>query len=189
VRFGGAPGSAEDICDVLTDVWRAVCGVYEVSAELPDLQTLFEATDLSVPDRAAETVLAHMLSEAVECVGRFSPWYRQPAGAFGLVLVEDESTHCLRWTLSPEGARLWRDWLRLLMVAIKKNTGLILSANLTDGLDEAPCPDDPCVMAACLCVPARVIRVRRAILASTEIVCEVCHKPFRPLDDAPDADG
>ncbi len=78
-----------DLLDTLHETWQAVCCAYDVAAPLPDMAALFEGVDLSAPSRAAETVLANMLTEAMECVSRFSPWYRQPVWAFGLTLVRE----------------------------------------------------------------------------------------------------
>ncbi len=165
-------------------MWQAICSTYDVIADLPDMQTLFEGVDLALPDQAAETIVANMLSEAIELVGRFSPWYKEPARAFGLIPIRDSAPQRLRWGLSPTAVQQHQEILKPLSVAIAKNIGLILSTNLISDLEEDVSSLDPHVMACCLCIPPRVILVRRSILANTEIKCDACRQPFRQIGEA-----
>jgi hypothetical protein len=73
-----------DLFEVLQDVWQVFCTDYDVTAELPDIGAVFVDVDPSMPTEAAHVVLVNLLSEAMECTSRFSPWYKQPASAFGI---------------------------------------------------------------------------------------------------------
>ncbi len=173
-----------DLFDTLNDAWRAVCCAYDVSGDLPDMSVLFEGTDLSAPAQASAAVLTNMLTEAVGRVGRFSPWYRQPVSAFGLVLARDVATDCVHWQLTERAAEQWERILKPLEVAIARNVGLILSVGVLDGLDLAAEEGDPCVTAACLCTPPRVILVSRSVLRTAQIRCDACRQQFHLVDDA-----
>jgi hypothetical protein len=172
-----------DIFDALKQTWQTIGAQYDVSGELPDMDTLFEGVNLDAPYRASEQVLANMLSEVMERTGRFSPWYKRPAKSFGLVMALDDTTHCARWGLSPLAARQWQRLLENLATAIEKNVGLILSANWLDDLEAQISADDPCVAASCLCTPPRVILVHRSVLTHAEIRCDACHEVFHLIED------
>ncbi|GAB4412963.1 MAG: hypothetical protein Kow00106_07720 [Anaerolineae bacterium] len=176
-----------DLLDTLHETWQAVCCAYDVVAPLPDMVALFEGADLSAPSRAAETVLANMLTEAVECVSRFSPWYRQPVWAFGLALVREAPEVPPHWSLTQRALQDWQRALRTLERAIERNIGLILSANVIASLDMHPTSDeDPCVTAACQCTPPRVILVNRSVLATAQIRCDSCRELFRETEVGPE---
>jgi hypothetical protein len=177
-----------DLFDTLSDAWRAVCCAYDVSGDLPEMGLLFEGADLSTPRQASAAVLTNMLTEAIGQVGRFSPWYRQPVSAFGLMLGRDPATDCVHWQLAERAAEQWQRILVPLEVAIARNVGLILSVSVLDGLDLAAQDDDPCVMARCLCMPPRVILVSRSVLAGAQIRCDACQQQFHMVDDAPGTD-
>ena len=177
-----------DMLDTLKLAWQTIGAQYDVTGELPDMGTLFEGVDLNVPYRASEQVVANMLSEVMERIGRFSPWYRRPAKSFGLVMALNETTHCAEWSLSTEAARQWQRLLRNLATAIEKNVGLILSANWLDNLEATRAADDPCVAASCLCTPPRVILVHRSVLTHAEIRCDACQQVFHLLEDTPYGD-
>lgn len=168
---------------MLNQAWRVLCGLYDVTADLPDIQALFEGADLTAPDQAAETVTANMLSEVIELIGRFSPWYKAPASAFGLIPIRDDATKRFRWVLSSTAIQQRQEILKPLSAAIKKNIGLILSVNLISDLEEIVSTSDPYVTACCVCIPSRVILVKRSILASTQIVCDACQQPFRQIGE------
>ena len=163
-------------------MWQGICDAYDVAADLPDTQTLFEGADLTAPEEAAETVLANMLLEVMYSISRFSPWYQKP---LGLRRIHDEATDRSRWALSPKTYQQWQELLKHLSIAIKSNIGVILAADLLDGLEEGALPADR-VMATCLCVPPRLIRIKRAVLMNAGIVCDTCRQPFRPVE-MPDA--
>jgi len=173
------------LLDTLRQTWQTIGAQYDVTGALPDMETLFDGVDLDAPYRASEQVVANMLSEVMERVGRFSPWYKKPATAFGLVPTFDDITHCTRWQLSSQATRQWQRLLANLATAIEKNMGLILSANWLDSLEATLSADDPCVAASCLCTPPRVILVHRSVLARAEIRCDACHEVFHLIEDTP----
>lgn len=178
-----------DLLDTLRETWQAVCCAYDVTAPLPDMAALFEGADLAVPPRAAETVLANMLTEAMECVSRFSPWYRQPVWAFGLTLVREAPEVPPHWSLTQGAQHNWQRALRTLERAIERNVGLILSANVIASLDMRPAPDqDPCVTAQCACTPPRVILVNRSVLLKAEIRCDNCRELFHETEGGLETD-
>ena len=178
-----AADSSIDLLDALQHAWLAVCRAYDVIPDLPDLPSLFEGADLNAPDRAAETIVANMLLDVVEAVGRYSPAYAQPCG---LILAHDPVTDRGYWILSPETKQRWQALLAPLATAIERNVGLILAADLIENLGEAAAGDR--VLACCLCLPARVILVNRAVLDNSGIVCEACQHPFHPIDSLDQAD-
>ncbi|HEC22606.1 MAG TPA: hypothetical protein ENI95_06790 [Chloroflexi bacterium] len=171
-----------ELDESLEQAWQSLCKAYDVTAPLPDMQTLFEGADLTAPSQAAGMVLVNMLSEILEDVSRFSPWYKMPASAFGLTRVCDQSTRRIRWVLSPEAARRWCGLLQSLRCTIQRNAGLIRAIVLVEGLMEELAQDDPCVTASCGCNPPRTILINQSVLLSTEIVCGSCQQPFHPAE-------
>jgi hypothetical protein len=170
-----------DLLDTLQQTWHDLCRGYDVTSELPDMESLFTGAELAAPAHAAETVLANMVTEMMGCMGRFSPWYKQSAASYGLVLIQGAPSSA-RWGLSPPAVQRWKPLITALTVAIERNVGLILSATLISDLE----PDDPCVMASCACVPPRLILVNRSILVGALITCDACQNPFHLIPDAPD---
>lgn len=170
--------SPVDLLETLERTWQAICDEYDVVADLPDMRILLEGADLIAPEQAAETVLANMLLEARDGISRFSPWHARP---LGLRLVRNDETGRSHWTLSPTAHRQWQRLLEPLTLAIRSNIGLVLAADLLDGLEAEVVPADR-VMATCLCVPPRLIRVKRAIFMASDIMCESCQQPFRPVE-------
>jgi hypothetical protein len=165
------------INQVIEDAWEDVCVNYDVSGCAPDLQDLFREVDLSDPCQAAEALVVSMLQEVCERVGRFSPWYKRPARAYGLTSVRDKQTNRVRWVLAPEAVQKWKDVIEPLRIMITKYSGLIqalvLVANLTEDF-----PGDPCVTAQCACFPPLRVQLRRSVLEKAQIVCEQCQQPF-----------
>jgi hypothetical protein len=161
----------------LERAWAAVSKAYDVSACLPDMQTLFCGADLSRPNQAAESVLAAMLLEVVECTGRFSPWYKLPARAFGLASVRASGTNRPAWVLGPEAIHRWQALLQPLAQTVRKYGGLIQAMILVDDLMQ-DLPGDPCVTAKCGCQPPKSIQIRRSVIEKTEITCQSCLQPF-----------
>ncbi len=178
-----------DLLETLKHTWQAICDAYDLTTALPDMQALFEGVELGLPDQASEIIVANMLSEVMECVGRFSPWYKAPAGAFGLSMVCDDTTGLPRWILSSEALQQRQALLRSLAVAVEKNITLILSVNFIDSLEDETLTYDSCVMASCLCVPPRIIVVNRQVLLNAKIICHTCQHPFQPIDETPNADS
>lgn len=181
----GPPALSSDLLEAFEHTWQTVCEAYDAAADLPGMDVLFEGADLTVPEQAAETVLANMLLEAMAAISRFSPWYMKP---LGLRLVQRGPARRPRWKLSPEMRAHWHGVLKLLTSAIRANITLILAANLLDELE--PPPDDR-VMATCQCLPSRVILVKPAVLLGSDIICDACQQPFRPVhpSDVGDVNG
>jgi len=180
--------ASEDIVDVLNAIWQTISAAYDVTAGLPEIQHLFAGVDLSTPRKGAETILVNMLAEAMESVGRFSPWYRKSADAFGLTLVRDPATDCIGWRLEVGMVHRWQRLLDSLASALEKNVGLILSASLLDELERQASAEDLCVAASCLCTPPRIILVNRSVLVGAEIKCDACQHPVQPIEDTPVSD-
>ncbi len=174
-----------DLIEALQQAWQSICTAYDVKADLPEAQCLFEGVDLRMPRQAAESIVANMLLGAMEEVGRFSPAYKKP---IGLIHVRDRAANRSGWLLSPETRKRWQEVLRPLAVAVEKNRGLLLAADVLGELIKGgPC-DESRVMACCQCVPPRVILVNRAVLGNANIVCETCQQPFHLVEPSGDAE-
>ena len=165
-----------DLLDALRHAWQSICDAYDVVADLPDIPALLEGADLSAPDSAAQTVVANMLLEALGHIPRFSPLAKRP---LGLRREQPGAGGACVWSLSPETRNRWQRLLQPLAVAIEKNVGLLLAANLLDDVVDAS--GSARVLAICACVPPRVIKAGRAALAACDIVCDACQQPFRPV--------
>jgi hypothetical protein len=173
-----------DLIEALQQAWRSICMAYDVTADLPETSCLFEGVDLRLPKQAAESIVANMLLSTMEEVGRFSPAYKQP---IGLIHIRDRAANRSSWLLSPETRERWKNVLHPLALALERNRGLLLAADVLGELVKSgPC-DEARVMARCLCVPPRVILINRAVLGNANIVCEMCQQPFH-LIDTPDED-
>jgi len=164
--------------NILKRAWRQMLCSYDTSAELPDIKTLFCNANLNRPEQAAQTVIVNMLLELIENVGRFSPWYRRPARAFGITSMRDPVTNSSRWILAPEAVHNWGNTLDSLTQAIKKNYGLISALILVDDLMGDESFGDPLVTAHCACVPPRSIHITQSVLIKAEIMCDACLLPF-----------
>jgi hypothetical protein len=163
----------EVLWETIERAWTAICHTYDVTACLPDMQTLFAQVNLSNPNLAAEAVLVVMLQEVVESIGRFSPWYKQPARAFGLTSTRDTKTNRVKWMLAPEAVQRWQGLIAPLADVIRKYSGLIRAMVLVDDL-MADIDSDPCITARCGCTPPNTIQLRKSVLEKTEILCEKC---------------
>jgi hypothetical protein len=164
--------------DALERTWDMLRKTYEVSAELPEMLSLFAEATLFNPEQAADSVLVNMIMEIMESVGRFSPWYRMNARAYGLTSIRDSTTDRVHWMLAPEARQKWQVVLEDLAVVIEKNSGLIQAMILVEGFTMKDEAENPCVVARCDCTPPRTIRLQRSIFENTEIVCDLCHQPF-----------
>ena len=167
----------EHITGTLQAVWDKLCKPFDVSTCLPDMEYLFSGVDLEHPGSAAEILIASMLLEIMENVSRFSPWYRRPARAYGVISFRDPKTNHPNWLLAPEAANMWADEIKNLKRLIKRYYGLIKAMILVDSL-AADLPNDPCVSARCQCIPPRIINLRRSIIKQSEITCEACLSPY-----------
>ena len=162
----------------LEHAWESLSQAYDATACMPELSVLFAEADLSRSEQAAQSVLVCMLQEVTEEVGRFSPWYKQPARAFGLTSVRDPLSGQPHWLLAPEAIQRWQELLEELGGVIRKYSGLIRAMLLVDDLMGDLPVDDPCVLAHCACWPPRSIQLRKSVLDKAEILCENCSQPF-----------
>jgi hypothetical protein len=167
----------EVLREAIENAWIAACKAYDVTTCMPDMQTLFAGADFSRPNQASESVLVVMLQEVIESVGRFSPWYKQPARAFGLTSMRDSKTNQLKWMLAPEAVQRWQSTLAPLATAIRKYSGLIRAIILVDDL-MMDIDSDPCITAVCNCTPPHTIQIRKSVLDKSEIICERCLHPY-----------
>lgn len=148
-----------DIMEVLDHIWLTLCNTHDACADLPAASILFDGIDLDCPEDAAERVLTNMLSEIIDDVNRFSPWYKKSAADFGLLFIKEQDQP-IRWILSPEAKCRWAPLLNSLTVTIQKNVGFIRANSLLDDLIPDPAATESCVLASCLCVPPRMILVK-----------------------------
>lgn len=175
----------EMINELLERAWGKISAGYDITSDMPELWELFKGTDLSNPNQAAEQVIANMLTEVIDCVCRFSPWYKLPARAFGLVSVQELATRHVRWMLAPEAVQKWDEVLIPIRSAFQKYSGLIQAILLVDSLMVDEPQEDPCVAAFCRCMPPRKIEIYRSILQQAEIVCDQCKHTFIEANNYP----
>lgn len=166
----------------LEHAWQTLCGFYDVSAALPEMRILFDGVNLSTPEQAAETALINMLIEVIECFGRFSPYYKMPARAFGLISLREAGLPRPRWMLAPEARHQWQAILEPLALAIHRNSAFIQAVLLVDGLMSRNASQDPTVVAGCSCHPPNYIRLPRSVLAKAEILCDRCNQAFAQVE-------
>ena len=167
----------EYITGTLQSVWNRICQPFDVTTCLPDMEVLFTGVDLNQTGAAAENVIVSMLIEIMENVSRFSSWYRRPARAYGVITFRDPKTSHTDWLLAPEASTKWAGEIQQIKRLIRRYHGLIKAMILVDSL-VSDLPDDPCVSAQCLCIPPRIIQLRRSILEQAEITCEACLAPY-----------
>jgi hypothetical protein len=164
--------------EALERAWQAICRKYDVSAPQPDLQELLIGASFTGAELAARYIFAQMLLDAVEEIGRFSPWYRLPERAFGLVSMRNPVSRQVYRMLAPEAILQWQEPLSLLTRALEDNHGLLQAILLVNSLiGEAP-EEESCLTAYCQCDPPRAIQVKPSILESAHIVCAECQEPF-----------
>ncbi len=171
--------SSEDVLlQTLRDIWHELCITYDVIAQIPEMSILFEGARLNRPYDAAEQILANMLTEIVGRIDRFSPWYTKPSTAFGLMTKTSPSDGCVEWCLTAAAYQKWWETIDTMAALIEENANLIRAMVLVDGLLTAVSAEDTRILAQCHCFPPRHIRVRQSILAKTEIICDLCERPF-----------
>jgi hypothetical protein len=172
-----------DLFDALQHAWRSICAAYDVTADLPETSCLLEDVDVRLPKQAAETIVANLLLSVMEEVGRFSLAYKHP---IGLIHVRDRAANRSSWLLLPETRERWQSVLHPLALALERNRGLLLAADVLGELTKSGPRDESRSMACCLCVPPRVILINRTVLGNANIVCETCQQPFHLVDAAED---
>jgi len=168
----------EELDECLDHTWRVLCDHFDADGELADIQVLFDGTDTTMPNKAAEIIIANMLIEIVGNIGRFSPWYTKPARAFGLSTIRDIKTNCIRWILAPEAIQKWQTLITPLAGSIYQNSGLIQAMLYVENLMGGAPNQDDCRIASCSCLPSHTIRVKKSVLDKMEIYCNVCKQPF-----------
>ena len=82
--------------------WAYICAPFDVDPEPPSLECLLCGVDLADPERAAREMLVNALTEVIQRVGRFSPWYTKPASDFGLVILPHRPSDRVEWGLTIE---------------------------------------------------------------------------------------
>ena len=167
----------DELDGYLKYIWRTLCDYFVACGELPDLRSLFMGADLGRSREAAETVMANMLFDLMECISRFSPWYTKPCGAFGIRVSRDLETKTVRRVLESEAIQQWDKLIRPLTMLIRQNSGVIQAMLYVENLvgDD---PEDECVTARCGCCPPHTIRLNRSILEKMAVYCSVCRLPF-----------
>jgi hypothetical protein len=171
-----------DLLGTLHDTWDLLCATYDASIPLPELRVLLDGADLHHPGQTAEVVMINMLTEVIESIGRFSPWYKEPALSFGLVTVLDARGHT-RWALSPAALHRWYGPLDDLGLAIEKNLALLQAAQLLDDLEDATQRKCTHVIARCACEPPSTIFITKVLHQEQEIICAVCEHRFKIIDN------
>jgi len=160
----------------LNQAWHALCSSCDVTAGLPELTSLFCGADLTIPRQAADTVMANMVLDIMENVSRFSPYYRMPARAFGLVSIRDRQTNELHWNLAPEISQKYCDLLEELAIAIRKNSTLIQASLIVEG--RLSNKENCITIVTCECKPPRKLQISRKDLGQADIICDACRHPF-----------
>jgi hypothetical protein len=169
----------EDLYGVLEFSWQTLCKEFEVDTSLPDVRCLFLGVDLEDSVAAAESVVTNMLTEITERVHRFSPWYRCPARAFGLISLRDPATHKVFWKLAPEAIQRWQKILEPLECEIAYKSSLITMMIDIDQIHVTPHEDS--VLAVCECHPPKELLVNHLFLQEEGVICNACHQNFVPL--------
>jgi hypothetical protein len=163
----------------LEEVWQRVCVYYDVSADMPGMHDLFAGAPLNAPARAAEAVMVNMITEVMQWVCRFSPWYTKPAQAYGLAMVRSSPQAPARWRLTAEATCRWRAALDALDCEVSQSRSTIQMLMMLDELIEDVPGSEICVPATCACTPPRVILIVPSVLHKNEIICDECCAVFR----------
>lgn len=164
--------------EVLSSVWGKVTWEFDVQAGLPSLTTLFAGLGSFDPCVVAETILRNMITEVTQQVHRFSPWYKLPARAFGLIAFRDVGTHQHSWYLAPEAIMKWQDEIQKIAGEIDTKRGLIQAILVVDDMDLLEQDRQPKIVAVCKCIPPVELLVAREFLDNQEIVCNDCQETF-----------
>ncbi len=161
------------------EVWNEIRTVYDVTGSVPELHDLFLGVDLAKtePESAAEALVVSMLEEVSERVGRFSPWYKKPARAYGLSSIYDKQANQVRWVLAPEARLQWEHIIECMAGLIGQYRGLIRALALMSELTENM-GSDPCILVHCGCLPPLNIQLKKSIFERAHIICQECSQPF-----------
>lgn len=177
----------EDIFDALDWAWKEVGYRYDVIAERPSFQDLFEGADIRQPEAAAEVVIANMLMEVIERVDRFSPWYTEPARYYGLVSRREPASNTTQWRLSQDGFGRWCRLIDRLATDIRKDQGLLLATLFLEECDSREGDGAEVVEVCCVCDPPRHLLMPTHLVASGQIICTDCGGIFRRVGDGGEA--
>jgi hypothetical protein len=169
----------EDFYGVLEFAWESLSKEFDIDEAVPDIKCLFMGADMNDSILAAETVVTNMLTEITERVHRFSPWYRAPARAFGLISLRDSRSHRISWKLAPEALQKWQKILEPLECEIAYKTSLISMMMVIDEIEIDP--HEESVLVACECHPPKELLVNQAFLNKEGIICNTCHQKFLPF--------
>lgn len=169
----------EDFYQVMEYAWETLCAYFDIDAALPEVRCLLLGVDLNDSEQAAQAIVANMLTEITERIHRFSPWYRSPARAFGLISLRDPKTHMVRWKLAPEAAQKWHKIIEPLECEIAYKASIINMIETIDNIKfEA---HEESVLAVCRCNPPKELLVSRAFLVEKGIICNACQHKFVAL--------
>lgn len=164
--------------DVLQLAWESISGQYDIIASMPDSRCIFEDIAPQKPCLAAETIVRNMLLCVTQLVDRFSPWYKRPARAFGLVSYRDMITHRTKWRLAPEALKKWNMQIEMMATEFEQKSGLVDAIVLVSGLDILDEKPTDTLVATCECDPPKEILVPRSFLNAHPIVCKECQEAF-----------
>ena len=171
----------DDLFTVLGEAWDKIAGEYDVHAEFPELRTVFKGTYHPDPCISAEMIVRNLISEVTQLVHRFSPWYTQPARAFGLVSYRDPITHQNKWRLAPEAIHKWEVLIDNIAAELYQKNGLVEAILFIDQLDILEEEPSESVVAVCECVPPKELLIKKNFLDQGEIICRECQERFSPL--------
>lgn len=169
----------EDFYGVLDFSWQTLSKEYEVDTSLPEIRGLFSGVNLEDSVAGAEGVVTNMLTEITERVHRFSPWYRCPARAFGLINLRDPATHKVFWKLAPEACQKWQKILEPIECEIAYKSSLIKMMLTIDQIEFEP--NQKSVLAICECHPPKELLVNLLFLAEKGVICNACNQNFVPI--------
>jgi hypothetical protein len=170
--------SVEMLHDFLEEIWHTLCCSFDSTSSLPDVKSLFAGADLSDSIQAADNVVANMLLEVMENVGRFSPWYTRSTRAFGIISIREPVSNRNQWMLAPEAVQKWQAHLDRLSNAIDRNYSLLKAMILVEGFMEKETTLETTIIAKCGCNPPRTIQLTQSVLQKAEILCDACMQPF-----------
>ena len=171
----------EDLFNVLGEAWTQITAAYDVHAEFPEIKTVFRGAHHPDPCISAEMIVRNLISEVTQLVHRFSPWYTQPARAFGLVSYRDPVTHRNNWRLAPEAVQKWEGLIDRIAAELYQKNGLVEAVLFIDQLDILEEESSESVVAVCECTPPKELLIKRIFLDQGAIICRECEERFSPL--------
>lgn len=164
---------ARGTLEVLRVSWQSIQDCYNIVADLPGWDIILHGVDLSAPEQAANTILVNLLTEAMELVDRFNPWYKAPAEAYGLHFAAG-------WRLKPEATERWRPTLKALARAIANDAELQdiqATVEATDWLTHSLVP------ATCCCEPSPpIVWVPPYTTLEATLICDICGQPLHRIE-------